>query len=250
MTIDARLIAIYDEYLKNDKEKEFIEMLYAMLDIATQEVVADVAKKHRYEKMKATRGKNKTIRQQIEAFFANMSAEDRIAFLNTPWENQPEWIKENMKDLVRYPEEFNFLRIAGEVAKSARQKETFGARLVRYMEAHGFITSDEDGTKLHFENFSDVCNELAEKYDLARRPGHRAQRTRITTSDLKGYTTRNITPKKDKLTTIAVAMDVPVTYLGGYGSNTPPKYGPEHIPVGGGPIGGKFRKSRKSGDAA
>ena len=223
--IDPRLVALYDEYLENDDEEEFIWMLYMILDMATADIKARVASSHRYQKMKESKNANKTTRQMIEEFFEAMTVEERIAFLNTPWEDQPEWIKENLTRLVKYPEEFNFLRIAGEVDEKARQKEIFGARLLRYMEKFRFVTSDEEGTKLDYKRFCNVCNELAKNYDLAARPGKRAQITRITPADLKSYTRERVTPKKDKLTTIAVAMNVPVSYLGGYGSNTPPTSG-------------------------
>jgi len=245
--IDQRLVALYNEYLENDEEKEFIWMLYEILDMATPEIKARVARSHRYLKMKESKRVNKTTHQMIEDFFGAMTVEERIKFLNTPWADQPDWIKENLTKLVKYPEEFNFLRIAGEVSESSRQKEVFGARLLRYMEKYRFITSDEEGTKLDYKRFCEVCNTLAEKYDLASRPGKRAQITRITPADLKSYTQERVTPKKDKLTTIAVAMNVPVAYLGGYGSNTPPT---SSAPLGGkdpegnGPFSGKFRKNR------
>jgi len=241
--IDPRLVAIYNEYLKKDKEEEFIWMLLLILDLATVDVVEKIKRKHRYWKMKETRDQNKSHRKVVEEYFRKMSPDERIEFLNKPYEEQSEWVKENIPDLVKYPEEFNFLRIAGEVPKEEYQKERFGARLIRYMEKSRFLTSDENGTKLDLERFCEVCNELAMKYDLARRKGHRAQRTRITPLDLKGYTQKNVTPKKDKLTTIAVAMDVPVAYLGGYGDNDPPPPPPPGGSVG--PIGGKFRKKRK-----
>ena len=249
MKIDARLIAIYNEYLESGKEKEFIEMLYALLDICTVDVVNDVKKARRYSKMKETRVKNKNFRIMYDAYLEKMTPEERIAFLNTPWEEMPEWIKEGNPRMVKYPEEFNFLRIAGEVNKEERQKEIFGARIVRYMEKYGMITSDEEGTHLHYKRFSEICNELAEKYDLAWRPGHKAQRTRVTPTDFKGYTSDRITPKKDKLVTIAIATGLPMSYLGGYRDDDPHSNNPD--PAGIGPFSGKFRKRRtKNGDAA
>lgn len=249
-TIDPRLVVIYNEYLQEEKEADFLMMLYKILDMATADVKDSVARKHRYDKMKATKAERMAVKKEIEAFFNRMSVEERIKFLNTPWEEQPEWIKENFKSFVRFPEEFNFLRVAGIVSKEMRQKETFGARLIRYMENHGFITGTEEGTKLHFENFAQVCNTLAENYDLPYRPGHKAQRTRITTSDLQGYTTKNITPKKDKLTVISAATGIPIAYFGGYMDEEPPTIGIDPTnPFA--PIGGKFRKKRKTaGDVA
>jgi len=239
--IDARLIAIYNEYLGNNQEAEFINMLYELLDSVTPDLRVNVAKDRRVQKMKETKAERKAAKQRFEAYLNAMTPEERIEFLKTPWEKMPDWIKD--MGLVRFPEEFNFLRIAGIVSENERQKETFGCRLIRYMESHGFITSDEEGTKLHYDRFAEVCNNLAEKYDLAWRPGHKAQKTRITTSDLKGYTTKNITPKKDKLTAISVATGVPIAYLGGYCDNEPQKTGP--IPDDFNPFGSvKFRKKR------
>ena len=249
MKIDARLIAVYNEYLEKGKEKEFVEMLYALLDICTEDVVDEVKKARRYTKSKETRIKNKFFQEQYDAYLEKMTPEELIEFLNTPWEDMPEWIKEGCPKMVKYPEEFNFLRIAGEVEKDERQKEIFGSRLVRYMEKYGMITSDEQGTHLHYKRFSEICNELATKYDLARRPGHKAQRVRITPMDLKGYTSIRTTPKKDKLVTIAMATGMPVSYLGGYRDDEPPTIGTD--PINPGPFSGKFRKRRmKNGDAA
>ena len=245
-TIDARLVKLYNEYLKNDKEEEFLRMLYALLDMATPAIKAKVARSHRYYKMKLTREERKTLRQKLEAYLNAMTPEQRIEFLNTPWEKLPEWIKEGFPEMVKFPGQFNFLRIAGEVAREERQHETFGARLVRYMEAHGFVTSSEKGTKLHFDHFSEVCNELAEIFDIPATKTRKGQRTRVTVRDLQNYTSCNVTPKIDKLTTIAVAMDCPMTYLGGYGPNEPPKNGPTFGPYGSNGGGSKFKKSRKN----
>lgn len=243
--IDPRLVKLYNEYLKNDKEEEFIDMLYAILDMVDVDTRKRVYYGRAAQKRKAMYAERKLLRQKVEAYFAAMSEEELIEFQNTPWDQIPEWLREALPKLVMYPEENNFVRIYGLVGEKERQKEITGSRIVRYMEKNGFITSDEDGTHLHYDRFAEVCNEFAEKFDLPWRPGKKAQRTRITKRDLKNYTQCRVTPKHDKMAVLATATGLPLWYLGGYRDNTPPNSD------GGSPLEpapfteGKFRKSIK-----
>jgi len=244
MTIDARLLSLYNEYLENNKESEFIDMLYAILDIATKEVREKVYRKRAYQKRKATQEANKANLEKFRRYYDNMDAEERIKFLNTPYDQHPDWIKAAFPKLVQYPEQNNFVRILGLVNEEERQREITGARIIRYMEAHGFITADEEGTKLHYDRFAQVCNELAERYDLEWRPGHKAQRTRITQRDLKNYTCFKVTPKKDKMAILATAMNVPIWYIAGYLNNNPNINDGNPLSIATSAVG-KFRKNTK-----
>lgn len=249
-TIDPRLVAICDEYVKNKKEYEFAMMLYAILD----ELDADVLKKVRYDraawKRKETYADRKSARKRVEAFFKGLSTEELIKFQNTPWSELPDWLKQDLPKLVMFPEENNFVRIYGMVNENERQKEITASRITRYMEKKRMITSDEEGTKLHYDRLAEICNKVAEDYDLPWRPGKKAQRTRITKRDLKNYTQCRVTPKHDKMAILSVATGLPLWYLAGYKNpNTPPTFGDN--PLEAAPETKKFRKRRqKSGDAA
>lgn len=242
-TIDPRLAALYNEYLEAGKEYEFLNMIYALLDTVTVDVRQKVYRARAAWKRKQAAPFRKLQREKLEAFFQNMSTEEWIKFQNTPWNEIPEWIREAMPKLVQHPEECNFVRIYGLVDEKERQKEICASRLTRYMEKKGFITSDENGTHPHYDRFAEVCNELAEKYDLKWRPGHKAQKVRITKRDLVNYTQCRVTPKGDKLAVIATATELPVWYLGGYMNNDPDIM--TNRPLDPAPLTtGKFKKSR------
>lgn len=222
--IDARLLALYNEYLENNKEYEFINMLYAILDQSKFETRRKVMHDRAVQKRKESAEERKTTRAKIEAFFASMTPEELIQYQNTPYEQLPEWLKEAMSKIVQNPESCNFVRIYDLVRKGERQQEIAASRLTRYMENHGLITTFEGETTLHYEKFSEICNELAAKYDLSWGPGQKAQRVRITPRDLKNYTQCRVTPKGDKLAVLAAVTDLPVWYLCGYGkAEEPPK---------------------------
>lgn len=242
-TIDPRLVAIYDEYLEAGKEEEFIDMLYALLDSVAVEVRQKVYRARAAWKRKMGAPARKALKSRIERYFADMSPEELIEFQNKPWEEIPDWIKEALPKLVRNPEECNFVRIYELVEASQRQQEISASRLTRYMEKKGFITSDEEGTHLHFDRFSEVCNEFAEKYDLPWRPGKKAQKVRITPRDLKNYTQCRVTPKGDKMAILTKTTGLPLWYLGGYLKPVVPEISSGN-PLDPAPTGGKYKKTR------
>jgi len=138
-----------------------------------------------------------------------MSTEEKIAFLNTPYNELPEELKPGM---TKNPQMFNFVRVSKK--NIGQQQETFAARLIRY----------RDKYRLKPEDFCEICNEFASQFDLPATKSRRAQRTRITLRDLKNYENFNICPKIDKMTIIAKAMGVDIDYFAGYGSqNRSPK---------------------------
>lgn len=248
-TVDPRLIAIYNEYLEAGKEKEFIEMLYMLLDAANQDVRMKVSHAHAAWKRKMGAPARKAMKSKIDAYFAAMTPDELIAFQNTPWEQLPEWIREAMPKIVRHPETNNFVRIYDLVNKPQRQKEITASRITRYMEKKRYVTSDERGDHLHFDNFVKVINEHAERYDLPWVPGKKAQSVRITKRDLRNYTECRVTPKGDKMAILAKATGLPLWYLAGYMKNTVPGNGTDDplVPA----PNSKFRKGRKeSGDDA
>ena len=244
MSIDSRLIAIYNEYLENNKESEFIDMLYAILDMATKEIKDKVHRQRIYKKRKATRDANKANRKKFENYFNSMSIEERLKFIHTPYDEYPDWIKQAFPKLVQFPEQNNFVRILGLVDEDERQREITGARIIRYMESHGFVTADEEGPKLDYNRFAKVCNELAERFDLERRPGHKSQQTRLTECNLKSYTCMKVTPKKDKMAVLAAAMNVPIWYLAGYLNDNPDIKSSDPLSIATSAVS-KFRKSTK-----
>ena len=229
--IDQRLLDIRDEYFNNGKEDDFVWMLYMLLDISTEYVHTHVMHKHNAGKAAETKRANAPKKKIFEELFEDMTIQERIDALNMNWEDMPNWMKENA-EVVKWPEEFNSLRVSGKVSKDARQKEVFGARLLRCMQKYGFVTSDN---KPDYDRFTEYANAFAADYDLAARPGKRAQHTRVNNPDMKAYTQKRVTPKRDKFAVISAMMNVPEEYLGGYGSNTPPASDM---------FGAKFRKKR------
>ena len=134
---------------------------------------------------------------------STMDANQKIKFLNTPYKDMPEELKPGM---VKNPQMFNFVRVTHR--NIGNQRETFGARLIRFRE------------KFHYTpaGFCQWCNEIAAKYDLSATETHRAQRTRITLRDIDNYENFNVCPKIDKMTIIAEAMGVDIDYFAGYGA--------------------------------
>lgn len=131
-----------------------------------------------------------------------MTCQEKIDMLNTPWQMLPSELQPGM---VKYPQMFNFIRM--NKPKIGQQKETFGARLVRYREKY----------HLSRERFCEICNEYASDFDVPGFEGRRAQRTRITIRDLSNYEDFNVCPKIDKMTVISEAMGYSLDYFAGYG---------------------------------
>ena len=134
-----------------------------------------------------------------------MTIRQKINMLNTPYDKLPDELKPGM---TKSPQMFNFVRMTH--PNIGAQKETFGARLIRY----------RDKYHLTPERFCAVCNEFAAKYDTPALDGRRAQRTRITLRDLSNYENFNVCPKIDKMTVIAEAMGYSIDYFAGYGPTT------------------------------
>ena len=149
----------------------------------------------------------KLIRQlQINAAHVikdTMSNEQKIELLNTPYKDIPVELQPGM---VKNPQMFNFVRVTHK--NIGKQKETFGARLIRYREKYHFTPAE----------FCAFCNEFAAKYDLPARDGVKAQRTRITLRDIHNYENMNVCPKIDKMTIMAEAMGYSIDYFAGYGA--------------------------------
>lgn len=140
-----------------------------------------------------------------QALKNKMSVQEKIDFVNTPYDQLPEELRAGM---TRRPQTFNFVRISK--PNIGRQQETFAARLIRY----------RDKYSLKPEQFCAICNELAVKYDIPAEKGRRSQRTRITLRDINNYENFNICPKIDKMTVIAEAMGVDIDYFAGYGAQS------------------------------
>lgn len=244
--IDPRLAKLYNEYLEAGKEYEFLNMIYALLDIVTVDVRQKVYRARAAWKRKMAEPFRKAERNRVEKFFQSMTPDEWIEFQNKPWNEIPDWIKDAMPKLVQHPEQCNYVRLYGLVDEKQRQKEISASRLTRYMEKYGFITSDDEGTHPHYDRFAEVCNEIAKNYDLPWTPTKNAQKVRITPRDLKNYTQCRVTPKGDKMAILAMATDLPVWYLGGYLQNKIPDITPAN-PLDPAPLTtGKFKKGRNN----
>lgn len=124
---------------------------------------------------------------------AKMTFDQRIKMLNTPYKDLPEALKPGM---VKRPQQFKFIRMTHH--HIGDQKETFGARLVRYRK----------NWHLTREQFCDIANEFGRTYNV-----------KITKRDMSNYEDFNVCPKIDKMTVIAETMDLPIEYFAGYGPN-------------------------------
>lgn len=122
-----------------------------------------------------------------------MTFDQKIAFVNTPYGNLPENLKVGM---TKRPQKFNFVKMKH--PKIGDQKETFAARLIRYRKKY----------HLSVEDFALISNEFAKMYGA-----------RVTKHDIINYENYNICPKIDKMTAIAEAMGLSLDYFAGYGSD-------------------------------
>lgn len=127
--------------------------------------------------------------QKIKAM---MTVEEKIRFLNTPYNEMPDELKPGM---TKHPQQFKFVRLTKR--NLGCQKETFAARLIRYR--HKFNLQPED--------FCAIANEYGKDSGI-----------RITLRDINNYENFNICPKIDKMTLIAKAMGVGIDYFAGYGT--------------------------------
>lgn len=241
-TIDARLLALYNEYLKAGKEYEFIDMLYAILDQATEDVRRKVMHNRAAQKRKEGAPVRKILKNKVEEFFNSMSPEELIKFQNTPYEELPEWLKEALPKIVQNPEACNFVRIYDLVHKNDRQQEIAASRITRYMEKHRLVTTMPGYAKpvLDYKRFAKICNEYAVNFDLPWGLGRKAQRVRITARDLQNYTECRVTPKGDKLAILASVTNLPVWYLCGYGKSEAMPSNNKH------PLTNKYTKNRSA----
>ena len=120
-----------------------------------------------------------------------MTVEQKIEFVNTPYNELPDELKPGM---TKHPQKFNFVKMMN--PNIGEQKETFAARLIRYRHKYN----------LKPEQFCEIANEFAVKYG-----------TKLTVRDISNYENFNICPKIDKMTAIAETMGVSIDYFAGYG---------------------------------
>ena len=126
-----------------------------------------------------------------QAIREKMTDEQKIKMLNTPYEKLPDVLRPGM---VKRPQKFKFVQMTKN--HIGDQRETFGARLIRYRK----------NWHLTRENFCDIANEFGSLYGV-----------KITQRDMSNYEDRNVCPKIDKMTVIAKTMDLPIEYFAGYG---------------------------------
>lgn len=129
--------------------------------------------------------------EKAQAIKKLMTPEQKIEMLNTKYNDLPEELKAGM---VKRPQQFKFIPMTHR--KIGEQRETFGARLIRYRQ----------NWHLSRENFCDIANEFAKAYGV-----------KITLRDMSNYEDFNVCPKIDKMTAISQTMDLPIEYFAGYG---------------------------------
>lgn len=172
--------------------------MYNFEDKDFQKEYSEYMKKKRALARKALEEKKATAQKIKDA----MTLEEKVSLMNTPYQMLPDELKAGM---THRPQMFNFVRMSK--PNIGRQKETFAARLIKYMDKYSLTP----------KRFSEVCNEFAAKYDLPAEGTCRAQRVRITERDINNYENYNVCPKIDKMTVIAEAMGVGIDYFAGYG---------------------------------
>ena len=195
--------------------------MYNFEDKDFQKEYSEYMKKKRAAAKAAIKAKKASAQKIKDA----MSLDEKIEMLNTPFQMLPAELQPGM---TQRPQVFNFIRMSK--PHIGRQKETFGSRLIKYMDKYNLTP----------ERFSDICNEFAAKYDLPATATQRAVHTRVTVRDIDNYTNYNVSPKIDKMTIMAEAMGVGIDYFAGYGADN--RKSNNQI------LEAKFRKSRRKGD--
>ena len=135
----------------------------------------------------------KTEKKAAQEIKNQMTFDQLICFVNTPYHKLPDNLKAGM---TKRPQKFNFIKMSH--PNIGDQKETFAARLIRYRKKY----------HLSVDDFATISNEFAKIYG-----------TRITKRDILNYENYNICPKIDKMTAIAEAMGVSIDYFAGYGTS-------------------------------
>ena len=135
----------------------------------------------------------KITKKEAQKIKDQMTFEQKIAFVNTPYGCLPDNLKIGM---TKRPQKFNFVKMKH--PKIGDQKETFAARLIRYRKKY----------HLSVEDFALIANEFAKMYGA-----------RVTKLDIINYENYNVCPKIDKMTAIAEAMGLSLDYFAGYGSD-------------------------------
>jgi len=136
---------------------------------------------------------------------SQMTPNQKIDMLNTPYKDLPEPLKAGM---TKNPQVFNFVRFAK--PNIGRQQERFGARLIKYRTAN----------HVNPKQFCDICNMYATQFDVPSEKGRGCQRTRITLRDLESYEENNVCPKIDKMMIISAVTGLPIDYFAGYGPDS------------------------------
>ena len=185
------------EWIKSDSE---------MFEFFKAFVHAEIDAKNRAE-----RAEKKARKEEARKIMDAMDPDLTIEFLNTPYKQQPQWLKDHdfpeilMEGMTKWPQVFNFVRF--NQPRIGEQVETCGARCVRFRKEYNM--SREDMAKL--------CNLYTTKFDLKANDKRRAQQTRSTANDFEHYENHNVSPKIDKMTAISKATGMPIAYIAGYG---------------------------------
>lgn len=173
---------------------------------------------------KENRAKKKNEINMAQALKRKLSVEQKIQLLNTAYEDIP---YKFVAGMTKRPQIFNSVHM--EHPNMGGQHESFGARLLRTRDMLGMSR----------EELINICNMYASVHDKKARKGsgRKQQRTRITKQDIINYEDFNVCPKRDKLTVLAKALGVDISYLTGYGE--PTLNSSNQI------VSARYRKSRK-----
>lgn len=155
-----------------------------------RQVFAEQARKNRERRKKEI--------AEAQAIKATMTVEEKIKFVNTPFDDMPLKLKPGM---TKHPQKFNFVHIRQ--PHIGLQKETLAARVIRFRQKYKMSRTD----------FLNVCNIFAEHFDAPK------QKTRLTMRDLVKYEDFNVCPKIDKMVVMAKATGFPIDFYAGYGKN-------------------------------
>jgi transcriptional regulator with XRE-family HTH domain len=138
------------------------------------------------------RAETKLAKMNAQEIKDQMTVDQLINFVNTPYCDLPENLKVGM---TRRPQKFNFIKMIH--PNIGDQRETFAARLIRYRTTY----------HLSVDEFASIANEFAVTFGA-----------RVTKRDILNYENYNICPKIDKMMAISQAMGVSVDYFAGYGT--------------------------------
>ena len=214
VVVEHKLLKLYHDAIKAGKEKDFIDQLYVII------MNSPVVEKQMEEEAEAKKRAKEARKARIlawEQYLESLPIDEWAKVINTPFKDLPPEIQDMYPyEVPKYKESFDDFCMLGRVKKNSRQQEIFGSRFVKYLEMNGFVTSDSNGTHIHYDRVARDVNEHMVQYDLPATKTHRAQYVRVSAAAIKDYCTKLTTPKRSRFSGIAQALNIPEVYLAGY----------------------------------